>query len=229
MSLILAAICHRCHWHPGQICHQCRLHRWCTLTCEYLHEFSKKFEMILMLLSGAWGKVIHEKNLKQKISWHCPFKAGRSQVYYSLDLSSTTNTQWVSQIYLSACAEQCLYNHWPALQWWYYFKNSKFLEIEEFVNALQGVLSMHTWNLLVFSGMPVPLCSLKLQMYQTTGQICLCESLYYGGYQAMMKVFSIISFALLVCHCYSDDQLQLNFCSNLSVSRQLFTLLNYLT
>ncbi len=31
-------------------------------------EFSKKFEMILMLLSGAWGKVIHEKNLKQKIS-----------------------------------------------------------------------------------------------------------------------------------------------------------------
>jgi hypothetical protein len=36
--------------------------------CEYLREFSKKFEMILMLLSGAWGKVIHEKNLKQKIS-----------------------------------------------------------------------------------------------------------------------------------------------------------------
>jgi hypothetical protein len=24
--------------------------------------------MILMLLSGAWAKVIHEKNLKQKIS-----------------------------------------------------------------------------------------------------------------------------------------------------------------
>jgi hypothetical protein len=35
---------------------------------DYLREFSKKFEMILMLLSGAWGKVIHEKNLKQKIS-----------------------------------------------------------------------------------------------------------------------------------------------------------------
>jgi hypothetical protein len=40
----------------------------CTLTCEFLCEFSKKFEMILILLSGAWGKVIHEKNLKQKIS-----------------------------------------------------------------------------------------------------------------------------------------------------------------
>ncbi len=36
-----------------------------TLTCD--REFSKTFEMILMLLSGAWGKVIHEKNLKQKI------------------------------------------------------------------------------------------------------------------------------------------------------------------
>jgi hypothetical protein len=38
------------------------------LTCEYLLEFSKKFKIILLLLSGAWGKVIHEKNLKQKIS-----------------------------------------------------------------------------------------------------------------------------------------------------------------
>jgi hypothetical protein len=38
------------------------------LTWEYLREFSKKFEMILKLLSGAWGKVIHKKNLKQKIS-----------------------------------------------------------------------------------------------------------------------------------------------------------------
>jgi hypothetical protein len=28
----------------------------------------EKIQMILMLLSGAWGKVIHEKNLKQKIS-----------------------------------------------------------------------------------------------------------------------------------------------------------------
>ncbi len=31
-----------------------------------ISEFSKKFEMILMSLSWAWGKVIHEKNLKQK-------------------------------------------------------------------------------------------------------------------------------------------------------------------
>jgi hypothetical protein len=27
-----------------------------------------------MLLSGAWGQVIHEKNRKQKILWHFYFK-----------------------------------------------------------------------------------------------------------------------------------------------------------
>ncbi len=47
---------------------------WCSLCCDYLHEFSKKFETILMGYSGAGGKLIHEKNLKSKISWHCPFK-----------------------------------------------------------------------------------------------------------------------------------------------------------
>jgi hypothetical protein len=31
------------------------------LECEYLHEFSKKFETALMVYLGAWGKLIHEK------------------------------------------------------------------------------------------------------------------------------------------------------------------------
>ncbi len=31
--------------------------------------------------SGAGGKLIHEKNQKQKISWHCPFK---KKVSYSI-------------------------------------------------------------------------------------------------------------------------------------------------
>ncbi len=57
----------------GKICRRCRWYRWCTFTCEYLREFSKKFEMVLMGYSGAGGKLIHEKNQKQKISWHCPF------------------------------------------------------------------------------------------------------------------------------------------------------------
>jgi hypothetical protein len=41
--------------------------RWQTLSCEYLREFSKKFETALMVYSRAWGKLIHEKNQKQKI------------------------------------------------------------------------------------------------------------------------------------------------------------------
>ncbi len=39
-----------------------------TLSCEYLRELSKKFETALMAQSGAWGKLIYEKNQKQKIS-----------------------------------------------------------------------------------------------------------------------------------------------------------------
>jgi hypothetical protein len=38
------------------------------LSCEYLREFSKKFDTVLMGYSGNGGKLIHEKNLKSKIS-----------------------------------------------------------------------------------------------------------------------------------------------------------------
>ncbi len=62
---IVPIICHRCYWY-----------QWCTLTCEYLCEFSKKLKTVLMGYSGAGGKLIHEKNQKQKISWHCPFNLG---------------------------------------------------------------------------------------------------------------------------------------------------------
>ena len=47
---------------------------WLILSCEYFREFSKKFETVLMGYSEAGGKLIDEKNQKQKISWHCPFK-----------------------------------------------------------------------------------------------------------------------------------------------------------
>ncbi len=49
-------------------CRRCRWYWWCTLTCEYLREFSKKFETILMGYSGTGGKLIHEKKQKQKNS-----------------------------------------------------------------------------------------------------------------------------------------------------------------
>jgi hypothetical protein len=64
------------------ICHRCQRHRWCTLSCEYLGEFSKKFETVIMGYSEAGGKLIHEKNLKSKISWHCPFKDSKIRGSY---------------------------------------------------------------------------------------------------------------------------------------------------
>ncbi len=69
VSLIPAAIFHRCCWY-----------RWCIFTCKYLCEFLKKFVMNQMIFSGAWGKMIHEKNLKQKISLHCSFNAINSHL-----------------------------------------------------------------------------------------------------------------------------------------------------
>jgi hypothetical protein len=44
-----------------------------AITCEYLRKFRKKFEINLLLFSGAWGKMIHVKNLNEKIDGHCPF------------------------------------------------------------------------------------------------------------------------------------------------------------
>ncbi len=42
--------------------------------CKYLRKFLKKFKTVLTEYYGAGGKLIREKNQKQKISWHCPFK-----------------------------------------------------------------------------------------------------------------------------------------------------------
>ncbi len=49
-------ICRRCRWDQWQIRHRCRWYRWSTLTCEYLHEFLKKFKAVLMGYSGAGGE-----------------------------------------------------------------------------------------------------------------------------------------------------------------------------
>jgi hypothetical protein len=39
--------------------------------------------------SGAGRKLIHEKNQKQKISWHCPFKQLELTVVYNLAAPAT--------------------------------------------------------------------------------------------------------------------------------------------
>jgi hypothetical protein len=36
-----------------------------SLTCKYLREFSKNFEMTEILFSGAWWKLIHKKTLSK--------------------------------------------------------------------------------------------------------------------------------------------------------------------
>ncbi len=48
------------------ICHRCQQHRWSTLSCEYLRDFWKKFEMVLMGYSRAGGKLIHKKTRIKK-------------------------------------------------------------------------------------------------------------------------------------------------------------------
>ncbi len=55
----------------------------CTLSCEYLRKFLKKFETALRGYSGDWGKLIHEKNLKSKISRNCNFKRSVGWDYLS--------------------------------------------------------------------------------------------------------------------------------------------------
>ncbi len=44
-----------------------------TLSCDYLHEFSKKFETALMYTQGL-GETDPWKNQKLKILRRCPFK-----------------------------------------------------------------------------------------------------------------------------------------------------------
>ncbi len=39
-----------------------------TLSCEYLPEFSKKFETALFVYLGAWGKLIHEKKVENLVA-----------------------------------------------------------------------------------------------------------------------------------------------------------------
>jgi hypothetical protein len=93
------------------ICHRCQRHRWSTLSCKYLREFSKKFGTILMGYSGAGGKLIHEKNQKQKISWHCPFnlvwaEGGRWVFSGILTLCEQKGGRWAFSRLLTLCEQK---------------------------------------------------------------------------------------------------------------------------
>jgi hypothetical protein len=51
----------------------CGRYRWCTLICNYLQKISKNSKWPCCYFQGL-GEDDSWKNLKQKISWHCPFK-----------------------------------------------------------------------------------------------------------------------------------------------------------
>jgi len=63
-------------------------------SCQYLREFLKNSK------SGAWRKMIHEKNLKRKIARNCPFK------------SAFRYRRWCSG---QACWPCSWFPYWPAL------------------------------------------------------------------------------------------------------------------
>ncbi len=65
-----------------------------------------------MEYSGAWGKLIHEENQKQKISWHCPL--GRVQVQnvetYAFTLLHNTVNKSVLSVLLCVVT---MHMNWP--------------------------------------------------------------------------------------------------------------------
>jgi hypothetical protein len=115
IPVIVFSCRHRCFWQRWQICHRCRWHRWCTLTGEYRCEFSKKFKMTLMLFSGAWGKMNHEKKPKRKILWHCPFnghiviRTVQCDSCCLIMMSVQYNSCWSCSFFLHLCNECMAY------------------------------------------------------------------------------------------------------------------------
>ncbi len=62
---------------------QCQGHHWCTSSCEYLREFSKKIETTLVEYSGAWGKLNQEKTWSRQSRDTVPLKGPSSQARIS--------------------------------------------------------------------------------------------------------------------------------------------------
>jgi hypothetical protein len=52
----------------------------CTLSREYLREFSKKFEKAVLVYSDAWGKLIHEKTRSRKSRDTVPLSDGHEGI-----------------------------------------------------------------------------------------------------------------------------------------------------
>ncbi len=81
--------------------------RRCTLSCEYLRKFLKKFETALRQYSGAWGKLIHKKTWSRKILGTVPLMRNSLTVLYVFKGKGHEDTQkekeqkgttWVSRL-----------------------------------------------------------------------------------------------------------------------------------
>ncbi len=98
LPVLLIPVARRRCWHRRQICRQYHWHRW--KICRWCQQYKRTWwqichrcqrldllisprifekirndpNVIFRGLGLPWEKVIHEKNLKQKISWHCPLK-----------------------------------------------------------------------------------------------------------------------------------------------------------
>ncbi len=70
-----------------------------------------------MEYSGAGGKLIHEKNQKQKISWHCPFKVSNRDSKYGPCLTASQRiTDITEECRTSAELRRTLLSYYVFLQ-----------------------------------------------------------------------------------------------------------------
>ncbi len=115
-------------YYEGAIGQQDRRHlfvttcRWFSLTCEYLQEYRKKFEMNL-IFSGAWGKMIHEKTWSKK-SWDTDtvtliLEVQRRLLLPCLEFVLLYSYRWITVWYEKGCffqAEFTIFCPVPGLQ-----------------------------------------------------------------------------------------------------------------
>jgi hypothetical protein len=69
-------------WKIFSICHRCQRQPWCILSCECLRKFSKKIRNGPIGILRGLGETDSWKNLKSKISWHCPLTSSLLKVLY---------------------------------------------------------------------------------------------------------------------------------------------------
>jgi hypothetical protein len=152
-------ICRRCRWHQWQICCWCCWYGWCTLTCG---EFSDEFEMTLVLFSRGWGKMIHEKNMKQKSCDTVPltiFLKGAPAWDFQAWVFTSSQLIWMDDL-LTERIFFFTFEFWRWLLNWIYGENHN-QRMQHGVNGLSASNSMLSMLLMILCG-----CALNTQKYE---------------------------------------------------------------